>query len=98
MPEALQSVKTTTGQGGQALRPGHAFRGDDFGLRPSGRAGTIDFAGAVFKELVQSQVSPRISDHLPLWVEFATDRSEEAMARTLGVSIDLPDPFVGVVD
>lgn len=98
VPEALQAVKTTTGKVARHYDQIAWFQGEDFGLRPSGRAGTIDFAGAVFQGLAQTQVSPRISDHLPLWIEFATDRSEEAMARVLGVDIDRPDPFAGVPD
>lgn len=37
-------------------------QGEDFGLKPSGRAGSIDFAGAVYQELSTAQVSPRVSD------------------------------------
>jgi endonuclease/exonuclease/phosphatase family metal-dependent hydrolase len=98
VPTALQTVKTTAGKTAKHYDQIAWFQGDDFGLKPSGRAGTIDFAGAVFQDLTTAQVSPRISDHLPLWVEFATDRSEEAMARVLGVDIDGPDPFGGVPD
>ena len=36
--------------------------------------------------------------HLPLWVEFTTDRSDVAMADVLGADIDHPDPFGGVPD
>ncbi len=98
VPEALQSVRTTTGAVARHYDQIAWFQGDDFGLRPTGRAGTVDFAGAVYKGMAQSRVSPRISDHLPLWVEFATDRSEEAMARVLGLDIDRPDPFAVVPD
>lgn len=98
VPEALQNVKTTTGKAAKHYDQIAWFQGDDFGLRPSGRAGTIDFSGAVFQELSSSQVSPRISDHLPLWVEFSTDRSEEAMAKVLKLDIDRPDPFAGIPD
>ncbi|WP_158497851.1 endonuclease/exonuclease/phosphatase family protein [Pseudoxanthomonas suwonensis] len=84
VPEALQAVRTTTGKRAKHYDQIAWFQGEDFGLRPSGLAGTIDFAGAVFQELAQTQVSPRISDHLPLWIEFSTDRSEEAMAGILG--------------
>jgi hypothetical protein len=38
----------------------------------------------------------RVSDHFPLWVEFLTDRSVEAMARTLGVDPANPDPFADI--
>jgi endonuclease/exonuclease/phosphatase family metal-dependent hydrolase len=98
VPEALQTVKTTTGKAVKHYDQIAWFQGDDFGLKPSGRAGTIDFAGAVYKDMATRNVSPRISDHLPLWIEFSTDRSEEAMAKTLGVDIDLPHPFDSVPD
>mgnify|MGYP003583016921 CR=1 FL=1 len=98
VPEALQAVRTTAGQAAKHYDQIAWFQGDDFGLRPSGRAGSVDFAGAVFQGLTTAQVSPRISDHLPLWAEFTTDRSEEAMARVLGVDIAGPDPFAVVPD
>lgn len=98
VPEALQGVRTTTGKAAKYYDQIAWFQGEDFGLRPSGRAGTVDFAGAVYQELSQAQVSPRVSDHLPLWIEFVTDRSEEAMARVLGVDFDAPDPFAVVPD
>lgn len=96
VPQALQSMKTTTGKAARHYDQIAWFQGEDFGLRPTGRAGTIDFTGAVYPELAQAQVSPRVSDHLPLWLEFSTDRSEEGMARVLGVDIDGPDPFGGI--
>ena len=98
VPEALQQLKTTTGKEAKHYDQIAWFQGKDFGLRPSGRAGTVDFSGAVFQELTQAQVSPRISDHMPLWIEFSTDRSEEAMAKVLGVDPDYPDPFAGIPD
>ncbi|WP_343224889.1 restriction endonuclease [Luteimonas terricola] len=98
VPLSLQAVKTTTGKTAKHYDQIAWFQGEDFGLKPSGRAGSIDFAGAVYQELSNAQVSPRVSDHLPLWVEFTTDRSEEGMARVLGVDIDAPEPFAGVLD
>jgi endonuclease/exonuclease/phosphatase family metal-dependent hydrolase len=98
VPEALQQVKTTAGKTAKYYDQIAWFQGEDFGLRPSGRAGAIDFAGAVYKELSSAQLPPRMSDHLPLWIEFVTDRSEEALARVLGVDIDGPDPFAVVPD
>ena len=67
-------------------------------LLTAGRAGVIDFAGAVFKDLTLPQMTYRMSDHFPLWVEFQTDRSPEQMAGTLGVDPGMPDPFAGVPD
>lgn len=98
VPTALQHVRTTTGQAAKHYDQIAWFQGEDFQLRPSGLAGTIDFTGAVYQELSARQVSPRISDHLPLWIEFITDRSEVAMAATLGVDADQPEPFAGVRD
>jgi len=70
----------------------------DLTLNYNERAGAIDFAGAVFKELSASQMSFRVSDHFPLWVEFIVDRSAEHMARTLGVDPAMPDPLGTVPD
>jgi endonuclease/exonuclease/phosphatase family metal-dependent hydrolase len=40
-------------------------------LTPTGAAGSFDFVGHVHRHLTRQQLSWRISDHLPLWVEFA---------------------------
>lgn len=98
VPLPLQSVKTTSGREAKHYDQIAWFQGEDFGLKPSGRAGVIDFAGAVYQEMTTGRVSPRVSDHFPLWVEFTTDRSEEGMARVLGVDLDVPDPFAVVPD
>ncbi|MEE4109619.1 MAG: hypothetical protein V2I24_09740, partial [Halieaceae bacterium] len=71
---------------------------DDMTLQPTGRAGVVDFAGAVFQELTPFQMTFRVSDHFPLWAEFSTDRSAEAIANVLGVDPSMPDPFRGVPD
>lgn len=97
VPEALRALKTTTGKTPKHYDQIAWFR-DDFALRPSGRTGKINFVGAVFQELSSTQMTHRVSDHFPLWIEFSTDRSEEAMARTLGVDIDHPHPFADVPD
>lgn len=70
----------------------------DLNLLSNGKAGVVDFAGAIFKEMEPKQMSFRVSDHFPLWVEFITDRSTDCMARSLGVNSDGPDPFAGVPD
>ena len=70
----------------------------DLGLLFNGRAGVINFAGATHQELDLRQMSYRVSDHFPLWVEFITDRSTEAMARTLEVDPAMPDPLGTVPD
>jgi hypothetical protein len=71
---------------------------DGLDLLSNGRAGVIDFAGAVFKEMSLSQMSFRMSDHFPLWVEFIIDRSSEKMAKELGVDPAAPDPFASIPD
>ncbi|RTR01070.1 hypothetical protein [Halomonas nitroreducens] len=97
VPEALRTLSTTYG-----TEPKHydqiAWFRDDLSLRPTGRAGKVDFAGAVFQELSSFQMTYRVSDHFPLWVEFTLDRSDEAMARTLGVDANGPDPFGDIAD
>lgn len=97
VPEELRNLKTTYG-----TKPKHydqiAWFRDDITLMPTGRAGTVDFVGAVFQELTSFQMTFRVSDHFPLWVEFGMDRSTDAMARTLGVDPDMPDPFGDVPD
>ena len=40
-------------------------------LRPTGAASSFDFTGLVHRKLSRQEMSWRISDHLPLWVEFA---------------------------
>jgi endonuclease/exonuclease/phosphatase family metal-dependent hydrolase len=95
VPDALRSLTTTAGEQAKHYDQIAWFR-DDLTLLTQGRAGVIDFTRAVFPELTLSQMSHRVSDHFPLWVEFITDRSVEAMARTLGVDPGMPDPFGGV--
>ncbi|NIR45396.1 MAG: endonuclease/exonuclease/phosphatase family protein [Gemmatimonadetes bacterium] len=67
-------------------------------IQHTGRAGTIEFGNAVFRELSLFQKSWRVSDHLPLWAEFSIDRTGEALGRTLEVDLDAPDPFADVPD
>ncbi len=71
---------------------------DDLDLLTSERAGVIDFAGAVYKELTLRQMSYRVSDHFPIWVEFIIDRSNEQMAQSLGIDPGMPDPFNSIPD
>ena len=77
-------MKTTYGQDPKHYDQIAWFR-DDLTLLSEGRAGVIDFVGAVFKDMSTRSMTYRVSDHLPLWVEFMTDRSVEALALTLGV-------------
>ncbi|MFN8378744.1 MAG: endonuclease/exonuclease/phosphatase family protein [Anaerolineae bacterium] len=97
VPEAIRGVKSTYG-----TTPKHydqiAWFRDDLRLLGGSTAGAIDFAGAVFKEMSLENMSFRLTDHFPLWVEFFTDRSAEAMASVLGIDPAMPDPFAGVPD
>ena len=97
VPEAIRGVKSTYG-----TVPKHydqiAWLRDDLNLIGGVSAGAIDFSGAVFQEHSLENMSYRVSDHFPLWVEFYTDRSAEAMSNVLGIDPALPDPFAGVPD
>lgn len=97
VPEALRNLKTTYGREAKHYDQIGWFR-DDMTLLPTGRAGVVDFADAVFRDLTPAQMTYRVSDHFPLWCEFSTDRSNEALARILGVDPDMPDPFRDVPD
>lgn len=88
VPEELLDVRSSTGAAVKHYDQIGWFMGAlDVPYR--GRAGVVDFTGAVFPELTPSQMTWRVSDHLPLWVEFGTDRSVEGLAEVLGVD---PDP------
>ncbi len=95
VPDALRDVKSTSGSKPKFYDQIAWFMGD-LDLVTTDRAGGVDFAGAVFPELTVSQMSYRVSDHFPLWVEFLTDRSTEQMANILGVDAASPNPL-GVV-
>lgn len=95
VPEAIRTAVTTYGSEAKHYDQIAWFR-DDFTLMSEGRAGVVDFTRAVFPELTLRAMSYRVSDHFPLWVEFLTDRSVEAMARTLGVDPAAPHPFEDV--
>jgi hypothetical protein len=97
VPPQLLNLKTTYNTTPKYYDQLAWFMGD-LTLNASGQAGVIDFAGAAFKELSLLQMTYRLSDHFPLWVEFITDRSREQMARTLGIDPAMPDPFASVPD
>lgn len=97
VPEELRGLKTTYGQEAKHYDQIGWFR-DDMTLQPTGRAGVVDFAGAVFQQLTPMQMTYRVSDHFPLWCEFSTDRSSEALAHVLGVDPNMPNPFGSVSD
>jgi hypothetical protein len=99
VPPQLLDLRTTYNTEARYYDQIGWFMDDNFTLRYAERAGTVDFAGAVFKEMSNFLMSYRISDHFPLWIEFLTDRSAEQMGRTLGldeVQLAMPDPL-GIV-
>ncbi len=97
VPEPIREVKTTYGAEAKHYDQIAWFMGD-LDLLSEGRAGVVDFTHAVYQELTLRQMSYRVSDHFPLWVEFIIDRSTEVMARILGVNPAMPDPLGTVPD
>jgi endonuclease/exonuclease/phosphatase family metal-dependent hydrolase len=61
-------------------------------------AGVINFSDAIYKEMTLRQMSYRVSDHFPIWVEFIVDRSNEEMAHVLGIDPGMPNPFRTIND
>lgn len=92
VPPSLEGLKTTYGTEPKFYDHIAWFMGD-LSLGFEGRAGVIDFAGAVYQEMTLRRMSFRVSDHFPLWVEFIVDHSAERMAATLGVDPAMPDPL-----
>jgi endonuclease/exonuclease/phosphatase family metal-dependent hydrolase len=97
VPSELLGLKTTYGSEPKYYDHIAWFMGD-FDMDYTGRAGVIDFAEAVYRQITLRQMSYRISDHFPLWVEFITDRSARQMAPTLGLDPAIPDPLATVPD
>jgi len=95
VPPQLRDLKTTFSTEPKYYDHIAWFMGE-LDLNYNRRAGVVDFAGAVFQELSLHQMSYRLSDHLPLWVEFITDRSAERMAEVLGLDLMVPDPLSAV--
>jgi endonuclease/exonuclease/phosphatase family metal-dependent hydrolase len=97
VPPQLHDLKTT-----YATEPKYydqiAWFMGDLDMLASERAGVIDFAGSVYQELTLRQMSYRVSDHFPLWVEFISRRGTVEMAETLGVDTAKPNPFDVVPD
>jgi hypothetical protein len=99
VPPQLMNVKSTSNTKARYYDQIGWFMDESFTLKYTERASSVDFGGAVFKELNSTLMSYRVSDHLPLWVEFSIDRSAEQMGRTLGLSeleLGAPDPLSGV--
>ncbi len=97
VPAALMNLKSTYGTEPKYYDHIAWFMGA-LELGYAGRAGSIDFSGAVFQELSLQQMSYRVSDHFPLWVEFIVDHSAETLAETLGLEPAAPDPLAEVPD
>ncbi|MEN8173550.1 MAG: hypothetical protein ABFS03_11815, partial [Chloroflexota bacterium] len=97
VPTELLNLKTT-----YATKPKYydqiAWFMGNVDLLTNGKAGVINFGGAVFKEMTLRQMSYRVSDHYPVWVEFIIDRSQEEMAAILGINPDMPNPFDSIPD
>jgi endonuclease/exonuclease/phosphatase family metal-dependent hydrolase len=97
VPEALRDVQTNYAQRVKHYDQIAWFMGE-LSLLTKQNAGVVDFRDAVYRELTGSAVTHRLSDHLPLWVEFSIDRSEEQLVRTLRLDPDSPDPLAAVPD
>ena len=97
VPPQLWDLKTTYDTEPKYYDQVAWFMGD-LDLLYNESAGVVNFAGAVYKDLTLQQMSFRVSDHFPLWVEFIVDRSTEHMARTLGLNPAMPDPLSTVPD
>jgi hypothetical protein len=97
VPPELRDLKTTYGKQAKHYDQIAWFMGA-MNLMYKKRAGVIDFMGCIFKELTPRQVSDRVSDHFPIWVEFGLDRTPEVFARILGVDPDVEDPFADIED
>ncbi len=97
VPEALRDVQTNYAQDAKHYDQLAWFMGE-LKLLTKQNAGVVDFRGALYRELSGAAVTHRISDHLPLWVEFSIDRSTEQIIETLGLDAQTPDPFDAVAD
>jgi endonuclease/exonuclease/phosphatase family metal-dependent hydrolase len=97
VPPQLEHLRTATGSVPKFYDQIAWFR-PDFDLIYADHAGVIDFAGAIFPDLTLQEMTYRVSDHFPLWVEFRVDRSDRQMAPALGLHPDMPDPLNSVPD
>lgn len=80
VPDELNDIpRTIFGEGGKAKHYDQIawFETDDeqlLTLDYRGSAGTFDFVEVAFQEMTRQDLSWRLSDHYPLWVEFHTAR------------------------
>jgi hypothetical protein len=87
VPDELLDVRSSTGATVKHYDQIAWFIGA-LDLPYRGRAGVVELQDAVYPELTRSQMSWRVSDHLPLWVEFGIDLSVAGLAQVLGVPAD----------
>lgn len=99
VPPALRDVSTNLATGKKAKHYDQIgwFMGQ-LRMEFTGRAGNVNFGGAVYRELTPAQMSYRVSDHLPLWAEFSIDRSRSYLVQALDLDPMLPDPLAAVPD
>jgi endonuclease/exonuclease/phosphatase family metal-dependent hydrolase len=97
VPSQLLNLKTTYSTKPKFYDQIAWFMGN-LDLMTNDLAGVINFSGAIYKELTLRQMSYRVSDHFPIWVEFIIDRSNEVMANSLGIDPGMPDPFRTISD
>jgi len=97
VPSQLLNLKTTFSTKPKFYEQIAWFMGN-VDLLTEDRAGVIDFVDSVYKDLTPRQMSYRVSDHFPIWVEFIIDRSDEQMVHTLGIDPGMPNPFRSIPD
>ena len=95
VPEQLLNLKTTYSTKPKFYDQIAWFMGN-LDLLSNNRAGVINFAGAVYRDISLRKMSFLISDHFPIWVEFITDRSNEQIAQRLGIDPAMPEPFKNI--
>lgn len=96
VPSQLLNLKTTYSTKPKFYDQIAWFMGN-LDLITSGRAGVINFGGAIYRDLGLLQMSYRVSDHFPLWVEFILDRSTEQIAQRLDIDPAMPNPFSSIL-
>lgn len=96
VPSQLLNLKTTYSTKPKYYDQIAWFMGN-LDLLSEDRAGVINFSGAVYREYGLRQMSFRVSDHFPVWVEFIIDRSTEQIAQRLGIDPAMPDPFRSIL-
>jgi endonuclease/exonuclease/phosphatase family metal-dependent hydrolase len=97
VPPQLEHLRTATGSVPKFYDQIAWFR-PAFDLIYTDRAGVVDFAHALYPELTTQEMTYRVSDHFPLWVEFSLDRSSQQMAPAIDLNPDMPDPLSTVPD